>query len=76
VEELPSQLCWQGIPLHDQSCTKASKDMFLFRCKGRAARSMPFQCVRCFVVIILMPLFVVGECGEALVELLKFTPFI
>src|SRR5438093_3191959 len=30
VEELPLQLCRQGIPLHDQRCPKASKDMLLF----------------------------------------------
>jgi hypothetical protein len=65
VEEFPLQLCWQGIPQHDQRGPEASKDMLLLFSKSGAIWIL-LRSVKGVLVIIRQPLLVIRERGETL----------
>ena len=74
VEKLPLQLCRKPVPLHDDRCTEATKNVrFLLGQLEVTRRILPMNRL---VRIIRHPVTVIGKLGEAVFESLEFPNFV
>src|SRR6185437_3033553 len=82
IEKLALQLCRDRIPLQDDGCTKAAKDMLFnggdrLTLAGASGNAFQMAVLRTnnFVEIVREPLLILGQLGEVLYCLLKATDF-